>query len=464
MNRADATGYLQVSRPGERRFALGGALRVAFVLFGGMLALQSSEALDVTKVVYLVGGVICLIGALRALWHRRTSSVVGLAVPWLASSAALVALMALSFAVARTNGTPVIDWLRDVAAYGLFAAVPVFALDAQASAPRRVIVAALVIIGVLGGLSWAVEWLDRRNIVDLPIARLLLPSAFVPATLYVFAAAAALVSRRRKTMWIVVAGVTLALFLITGTRSSLLLLSAPLGMAIFLGWAHRGSSTVVVVTHGILAAGLVLAFQLLLTLPEYEPAGVDPGSSVPAGTPMPDVVTDRLGSIPELVESPASDPSMRERVSQYRAAWALLASSPVIGVSPGHAIEWMNVSGQLVRGYAADTPLVMPAKFGLLGIAVFIAFGMAYWRTVRTALVRSRHSAVTLALIGYSVWVVVTLPLGFLVEDKGASFALILLLALAYDHISTEPTDASQSPSKPPSGEDLAIRSQPLHL
>lgn len=438
VNSADTARHHEISRSGERQFAIGGALRVAFVLFGAMLVLQSSEDLDLTKVAYLVGGVVCLIGALLALWRRRASSVVGLALPWLVSSAALVGLTGVSFVVARANGTPATDWLRDVAAYALFAAVPVFALDAQASAQRRLIVAMLVGIGLLGGLSWAVEWLDRRNIVDLPIARLLFPSAHVPATLYVFAAASALVAGRRRMLWTIVAGVVLALFLITGTRSSLLLLAGPLGMAFILGWAHRRSSVVVLAIHGIVAAGVVLAFQVLVTLP-VAPPGVEPEGTAPAGTAAPGVLGERLGSIPGLVEQPASDPSIRERVAQYRSAWNLFASSPIIGVGPGHAIEWTNVSGQLERGFVADTPLVMPAKFGIVGVAVFVAVGMAYWRIVRAAVARNRRSAVTLAVVGYGVWVVVTLPLGFFVEDKGASLALILLLALAYDHLSVAP-------------------------
>ena len=448
MNTAHAASDHDLAKFGGR-IGIWGTLRVAFVLFGGMLALQSSQDLDPTKVVYLVGGGVCLAVALGAVWRRRDSAPVRLARTWLACSGALIALVALSFVVARTNGTPVMDWLRDVASYALFAAVPVFALDAQGSTPRKIIIVVLVAIGLLGGMSWAVEWLERRHIVELPIARLLFPSAYLPATLYVFAVAAGLVDARRRPVWLLIAGVTLALFLITGTRSSLLLLSAPLGMAVFLGWTHLRSSLVAVVSHAAVAAALVLTFQLVLVIPESSPPAVDPGSSVAGATPVPGVVTDRFGSIPSLVESPASDPSMRERVAQYRAAWELFASSPIIGVGPGHAIEWTNVSGQLESGFVADTPLVMPAKFGLVGVGVFAAFGVAYWGSLRSVLYRDRRSTIMLALIGYGVWTIVTLPLGLLVEDKGASLGLILLLALAYDQRARASTPTLPSPSRP---------------
>jgi O-antigen ligase len=444
MNVADAVRDEEFDTARQRPLAVGGAVRVAFVIFGAMLVLQSSEVLDLTKVAYLAGGALCLIGALGALWYRRrASSVVGLALPWLVASGALVALVVLSFGVARANGTPIIDWLRDVAAYALFASVPIFALDAQSALPRRVMIAMLVAVGLLGGLSWSVEWLDRRNIIDLPIGRLLFPSAHVPAMLYIFAAASALAARRRRIMWTLLAGVTLALFLMTGTRSSLLLLTAPLGMGILLGWARRRSSAVTLVSHGVVAAGLVVLFQFAVTLPVAPPPGTDPASTAPAGAPAPGALGDRFGSIPDLVEQPGSDPSMRERVAQYRSAWALFVSSPLIGVGPGHPIEWTNVSGQLERGFVADTPLVMPAKLGIVGVAVFIAVGVAYWRTVRASLSRRRHSPVTLALIGYGIWVVATLPLGFFVEDKGASLALILLLGLAYEQLAVAPGSAA---------------------
>jgi O-antigen ligase len=300
-------------------------------------------------------------------------------------------------------------------------------------------VAALVVLGLFGGISWAVEWVDRRQIADLPLDRLLFPSAFVPATLYVFASASAFVARRRWLFWVATASVSLAFFLMTGTRSSLLMLSAPLGMAVFVGWRHWRSSAAVLLAHLAIAAAIVLAFQVALTsVPATaRPDAGSPGQSVP-GSPSADPLTGRLGTIPDLVESPASDPSMRERVAQYRAAWALFAGSPFIGVGPGHPIVWTDVSGNVQSGWTADTPLVVAAKFGFAGIAVFIAFAISYWAILRTAVVRNRGAAVTLALIGYGVWLILSLPLGFLIEDKGASLGLILLLALAFDHVAAE--------------------------
>ena len=428
--------------------AFGGRFRIAFVVFGGMLALQSSPTLDGTKIAYLVGTALCLVGALATVWRLRRTPEVRLIAPWIAASAALALLVAISFIVARADGTSITDWARDAAAYALFAAVPVFALDAQASTSRKLLVWMLVVAGLLGGLSWAFEWLSRRDIVELPLTRLVFPSGQLPSMLYLFAMAMALTSSRRHAAWVVLAGVTLGLFLLTGTRSSLLLLIGPLAMAAFSGRSRIRSSLGALVSHGVVAVAVVIAFQLALALPAVLGSGRtdgEPSSSGPAATSGPNVLGDRIGSLTGLLGNAAADPSIKERVAQYEAAWALFVSSPVVGAGPGHSIHWVDVSGRPRTAFTADTPLVMPAKFGLLGILVFIGAAVAYGSTVRTALRRDRRSVITLTLVGYGVWTIVGLPLGFPIEDKGASLALILLLALTFARQGDASVDRSRT-------------------
>jgi O-antigen ligase len=245
----------------------------------------------------------------------------------------------------------------------------------------------------------------------------------------------ALTASPRRAAWVMVAGLILGLFLVTGTRSSLLLLIGPLAMAALAGWNRIRSSVWTIVSHGAVAATLVVAFQIALALPVVlRPATTtgEPGSTGSAAPSVPSVLGDRLGSIPGALQNPASDQSLKERVAQYRAAWELFVSRPILGVGPGHSIDWVDSSGQPRTGFTADTPLVLPAKFGLVGILVLSGAAVAYGLTVRTALRRDRQSVVTLTLVGYGAWTVVSLPLGFPVEDKGASLALMLLLALAF--------------------------------
>jgi O-antigen ligase len=345
----------------------------------------------------------------------------------------LAVLVLISFPVARANGVPIENWVRDVAAYALFAAVAIFALDGQMSTPRKLLVAMLVVAGLLGGLSWAVEWLHRREILDLPFARLVFPSAQLPGLLYLFAMATALTADRRRLVWATLAGLTLGLFLLTGTRSSLLLLIGPVAMVAIVGWGQVRSSAQIIVLHAIAAGALVVAFQIALAIPAAleQRSPSEPGSAEPAATSIPDVLGDRFGSLPTVLGNVGGDASIRERVAQYKAAWRLFLSSPIVGVGPGHAIDWIDVSGYPRSGFAVDTPLVMPAKFGVFGVLVFLGIAVAYGSTVRTALLEDRRSAVTLTLVAFGILVTVGLPLGFPVEDKGTSLALMLLLSLA---------------------------------
>ena len=420
--------------------AFDGRVRVAFVLFGGMLALQSSATLDATKIVYLVGVVICLAGALVARYRARGSPLVTLSTAWIPATGALAVLVVISFLVARANGVATANWMRDVAAYALFVAVPIFALDGQVSTPRKLLVAMLVVAGLLGGFSWAIEWLGRRQILELPVTRLVFPSPQLPAMLYLFAMATALTADRRRVAWPLLAGLTLGLFLLTGTRSSLLLLVGPAAMAVIAGWGQIRSSVQVIVVHAAAAVVVIVAFQLALVVPRaFENGGpAEPGSSTPAATSVPDVLGDRFGSLPAVLGHLSSDASIKERVAQYEAGWRLFVSSPIVGVGPGHAIDWIDVSGYPRSGFTADTPLVLPAKFGLLGVLVFAGAAAAYLSTVRNALRRHPRSAITLTLVAYGIWVIVGLPLGFPVEDKGTALALMLLLALAL----AEPSEA----------------------
>lgn len=439
------------SAPRNRGLSFDGRLRLAIVLFGGMVALQSSPTFDAAKIGYLAVTALCLIGASIAAWRARDALELRFWRPWIASSVALATLIALSLVIARANGIAITDWARDAAAYALFAAVPIFALDGGAFASRKLLVAMLLVAGLLGGLSLATEWLGRRDILELPFARIAFPSGQLPGMLYLFAMATSFTSGRGSARWPVLAGAILGLFLLTGTRSSLLLLVGTLAMALLAARARIPSTVRIFLLHGVVAVAVVVAFQVALALPVVMRVGQptpEPGSSGATATLTPSVLGDRFGSIFTLVGNPSSDGSIKERVAQYRAAWALFVSSPIVGVGPGHSIKWIDVSGYPRTGFTADTPLVMPAKFGLLGILVFLGPVLAYGSTVRASLRRDRRSAITLTLVGYGVWTLVSLGLGFPIEDKGVSLALILLLSLALaERAAHRPPEASPEPA-----------------
>ena len=106
-------------------------------------------------------------------------------------------------------------------------------------------------------------------------------------------------------------------------------------------------------------------------------------------------------------------------------------SSVIFGAGPGKTFQWKTQDGVLSSSSVIDTSLSFPAKFGLLGLAVF-AFALAkYWSFLSRLRRLEQVGVAQLALTGYLAVIVAITPLFLPFEDKGFSFGLILVLALA---------------------------------
>jgi len=225
--------------------------------------LQSSSTVDPPKLVYLgVAAVAFGVAAYRVFTARHS---IGrryrqLLVP----DVLLFVVLGASFVVALFNRTPTIDWFRDVLGYALFATVPILAYDAAAPSGRRFLTVFLVVVGALASLSWTIEWLDRRGIADVPIDRLLLPAGHVAIALYTFALAVAMTGRYRPYAWAALAGAVLGMLLVTGTRSTLVLLVAPLAMAVVMRPRAMSHTLRVVGLHLVTAILVFVGAGLLL--------------------------------------------------------------------------------------------------------------------------------------------------------------------------------------------------------
>lgn len=401
-----------------------GAIRLGLVVVGGLLVLQSSDRVDPPKLVYLVVAVTAFaIAVYRIVASRREIPPAYLRL--LLASSALFAVLALSFAVAASNGTPTIDWFRDALAYGLFAAVPVLAYDAASPRGRRFLTVLLVVVGVVATASYALVWLDRRGLADLPVDRLLLPAGHVAIALYVFGVAAAMTRGQGAYRWALLAGAIIGVLLATGTRSSLLLFVAPVAIAIVMRPWKPWRTLRILGLHLLVALLVFAGLNVVL-----EPAVIGPAVTG-SGQPRTPDAGDRFESLDDLATSPGTDPSVRERAAQYQAAWTLFLSSPVVGVGPGHEIVWTDVSGARRNEFTADTPLVLTAKFGLIGTVLVAAVTVASIAVVRRLVGRSGRPTESLALFGFATAALVSLPLGMPIEEKGFSFALAMLLAVA---------------------------------
>jgi O-antigen ligase len=395
-----------------------GRARTLLVIFGGLFVFQRGEGLDMSKVGFLALFGVAFVGAFVSVRGAHESAAYKLARPLLMASVALVALVALSLTVAHNNATPLVGaWLRDVAPYLLLASAPIFALDAHASFSRRGLVTILVTAGTVGAVAFAVHWLDRRGIADLQGANLGLASRLVPAALFAYGMSAVLQGRRNR--WLVVSMLVLALLLVTGTRTNLVLLVAPL--VIVLGARRQRASRSLRLA---LVAPVAVALTIALGLVVIGASGADN-----------EFLKERITLVASTGRS--ADDSFTERLRQSRAAWEVFESNRIVGAGPGTIFQWETLQGEDISSFLLDTPLTYPAKFGLVGLVFLIYVIAKYWAFVRALGRRSGGSVAYLALLGYLAIAVASAHAYPPFDDKGLSFGLILLLALVFSDVST---------------------------
>jgi O-antigen ligase len=388
--------------------------RITFLVFGGLLALQSSQGLDLVKLAYLAGVLVSFAAALFGLSQRRNDPSHKMAVPLLRLSLVFFLLIIVSWPIASAHGVARTDWLRDVAPYVLFASAPVFALDAQSSLSRRTLLRLLLIAGSFATLSFAIYWLNLRQIASLPISRVALSSFFFPAALFAYGAAASLQGRARRIRWLALTSLIFALLLVTGTRSTFVLLFIPLAIAI----GARRYFVVRSLRLAVLAPVLlVLAFGTAYSVV------VATGASTK-------ILSERI-SILKGTGSQFSDASYNDRVAQFDAAWNVFKENPVFGGGPGTTFSWESNNRAKNSSFILDTSMTFPAKFGIVGLAV-VAFLISCWVAFLRSLCSFNHPRTeTLALIGLAAVAVPGALLATPFEDKGFTLGLILVLALA---------------------------------
>lgn len=390
-----------------------GRARTLFVVFGGMLIFQADEGLSLPKVAFLALASVAFVGALVYVFDNASSPVVELSRPLFVASTVFAGVLLVSLVVAHQNATPFVSsWLRDAAPYLIFVAAPIFALDAHAWFDRRRLVTLLVVAGGFGTVAFAVNWLHRRGIAALPLSRIGLATLFVPAALFAYGMSSVLQTMRAR--WLLVSSVVFALLLVTGTRTNLALLAAPIAIAVgsrrqFLTRSLRLG--VFVPALGAITVGLVL---LVVTVTDAD--------------------KDKLLQRLDLVASTgtALDYSYVERVRQVEVAWEAFESNVLTGTGPGTIFTWNSPNGDPQASFLLDTSLTFPAKFGLVGLVGLGLVAAWYWSFLRR--LRRGDGGPTLGyltLVGY-LGITVAASLGYSpFEDKGFALGLILVLALA---------------------------------
>ena len=397
------------------------AARLAFVVAGGLLVFASStDHLTATKVGYFAGVALAVVSILRQreLYAdlREPSTTIRTLAPMVL---VLGLLIALSLAVAHGEHTGLSPWLRDATAYGLVAVVPLFLWDFERNASLRLGRLALVLLvvgGVLTALSLIVQWLGQRGVMSTTIRLHILPGGSLPAALALFLAVRA-GSISRHHVWYVLGAlaIPLALFL-TGTRSALpLLICVPLVLIM----RSTGKRRLLFATGAAVVVATILVASLVAL-----------GRT---GHPELAKLSHRITAIPHTVTHPNSDASYRLRANEWHVAWQTFKAHPILGAGLGHTFTWSCSSSGCttgtLSGYNLDSPLVFPAKFGLLGLFALavVVFSLVHFLRARR---ETAPRDAWLAFTWYLVLVAAELPFGWPLESKDFTLGLLLLGAL----------------------------------
>lgn len=404
--------------------------RTAFVAVGGVLVLQSSAGLSLGKLAYLAGALFALALSSARLGHDPTY--MPLVRPLLIASGLLAMVLVFSLPTAHTSGTPFSFWMRDIAPYALFACAPIFAFDLWLSHARRGVVVLLVILGLAAGASFSLEWLSRRGFVAGDLTAFALPSFFLVSALlaYAFSIVVSTKEARTRSAWLLLAVTVVFMLVLTGTRSLVLLFVLPLAV-VFL--QTRNVSRTVLRVAALLTVGGALVVFLV--------------SGASSGLGGPTTALERLRSTAELPSGFRSDPSFQDRTAQTEAAWRAFISNPLTGVGPGYAFEFASPYPRGPERFAIDTPLVIPAKLGLMGLAALAVILGSYATYARRVMRIAPGATGPTALAAYLSLGLLWLMLGSPFEDKGFGLGLLLLLALSLPSEQGASDQESRSPA-----------------
>ena len=400
--------------------------RFGIVVVGGLLVFRSSDQLDAPKLAYLVWvGAAAAVAIARLVAERQLRQIADIR-PLALASAALAGVLGMSLVVALSYGTPFVDWIRDAAPYCLLAISPFLAWDGARSRLGSHMEVVAVVSGLAASVAFAVEWLGRRGLADLPLATLGSSSDALSALAFVVAIGAIVSGRPRRLLWAFVAAAVMTLLLITGTRSALILLAGPVGMAL----AHGRTPTrarrlgAAAITVGL--AMVALAFVALQS-------GLIDGARL----------AERFGSLLALGANLSSDQSFVERSTQVGVASSAFTSSPMVGVGLGFRFESVRLGGEPFATFTIDTGLSIAAKFGLVGIGLLGIATVAiqtFFRRLRTRIPEHMR----LSFVGFAAVSIAMLPLGNPFEDKGFGLALAILFAWALTSARAAPAPDSE--------------------
>ncbi len=423
--------------------ARGPLTRTVIVMVSSLSLLQISAGQSVEKWSYLAILVVATgFGAmsLRLRW-TRIQAIGGAQLLW--PAALIAAVVALSAVLAAVHGIDLTSWAADVPAYGMLSAAVILGLDLAASDHKPQSVAVVLFLAAFGSaLAFALQWTARHGVTNVDFGRVLFASMFLPGAALCLALAYAFDGRRTYLMAFLTTGLLFAM-LITATRSAVVFL-LPIVMTLLIARGQRRWRIAGLVVGAALAA---LILGTLLSV-------IGVGSYLDL-----QLLQSRLGGLLPLLFSgnPLADPSLNLRFLQTQALLQAWLGAPWFGVGPGAQYTYSN----LTDTHPVDSPLAVFARFGVVGVAVFLVL---FVTLLVCKLRRRAHWVPATALLTFVglvlAWSLVSSPL----DDKGVALGLIPLIGLCgvwrqdiHNHqhpnkplVSRQPRDLANAVSKKP--------------
>ncbi|MEQ4204252.1 hypothetical protein [Actinopolymorpha sp. B9G3] len=383
--------------------------RLQVTLWGGAFAFASG-GLSLPKLGYLLF-LLCLglTSVVRLGRDAPSERVRKSEVDALAYFTLLSCCIAIGIGKGLAHGAP-LEWLlRDASTYVMLAASLPVGIGLARTTTKRQALPSLYAFAGLSAAAFCLNILTARGESAIELSRFAAGSMLVVGVGVAVAAARVAAG---NSGWLLVAysGVLIGLVLVSGTRTGLTLLAAFAAVAATrkLFGGRTGIVRQLFVVGGVLAIG-TLVFAPLVTDGDFLASRVEATRTV-------------------ISEGLERDQSAIERATEYGIGLRMSEEHPLLGAGFGVVTSNIGPDG-VPTSFYLDTPLLLPAKFGWLGSAVFVAavaFGVrSIWRSRPPT--DSGPDWRALATIGTLVAWAAVIPFGAISEDKGLGLGIILL-------------------------------------
>lgn len=384
------------------------------IFAGGIIALfQSSSIPGSARAAFLVVAIALAVPALRSTMRGARERGINLS-RFIAPSAILAVLVAISTVSLLWSPRSLDDWTRDATTYVLIILAPVFGLDAALHAKRRSIEALVVIVGFVGAFSYLVAWLSRRGYGILGLEQFALASSLLVIPSIAMCLVYCYRPGGQRWVWGLMGMVQIGMLASAGGRSALIYLAALILAFVLLGgfigsW-WRGFTTIAVTAA--VAGWIVISLTGSLGLQDFLTGRYDWFADASFTT----VQTDLSGQ------------------ARLRAIGYMLdgfTQAPLLG--NGLGVNYTNVTLNVVTAgtYSLDTPLTALAKFGIIGTALLVMSVALFIRAAGTVAPAGnvRRTAGVFLAANVFTWLAMLLN-GLPTEQKGFAVQIALVAAI----------------------------------